>query len=147
MQSSGCMPPYNIQDRTFEFSAAIAVFCRQIWHVNDVTQHLARQLLKAASSVGANMEEADGAQSPADFISKVAIAKKESKETVYWLRLIAATDANVRHRVPTLLDEAKQIQSIVAAIHANAGQNQKRKGAAKMFFLLLGSYVLLRLIL
>ena len=139
------MPPYNIQQRTFEFSAEVVMFCRQIWHVHYVTQHLARQLLKAASSVGANMEEADGGQSPADFISKVAIAKKESKESVYWLRLIAATDGNIRHRIPPLLDEAKQIESIVAAIHRKAEENQKRKATAKMIFLLLGGGLLWRL--
>jgi four helix bundle protein len=140
-------PPYNIQDRTFEFSIAVVTFCREIWHVNAVTRHLGYQLLKSATSVGANMEEADGGQSPDDFISKVAIARKESKEAVYWLRLMAATDSHVRHRIPSLLDEAKQIEAIVSAIQRNAESNQKRAAAAKTVLILIGSGFLMHFLM
>lgn len=69
------------------------------------------------------MEEADGGQSRKDFISKVAIARKETNETVFWLRLIAATDSKCRPVVSPLLDEAKQLRSIITTIKMNAEEN------------------------
>lgn len=121
------MPPYNIQDRTFEFSAGIVSFCRDLVSANPVTRRLGWQLLDSATSVGANMEEADAGQSTPDFISKTAIARKEAKETVYWLRLISATDAGWRPKVLPLLKEANEIASIVSTINRNAEANAKRK--------------------
>ena|SRR5687767_4830933 len=119
-------PPYDIQERTFEFSVQVVAFCRHVMRADQALGLLARQLLKAASSVGANMEEADGGQTKPDFITKVAVAKKEAKEAVYWLRLIAAAEAPLRERVWPILDEAKQIASIVSAILLKAETNQKR---------------------
>jgi four helix bundle protein len=72
------------------------------------------------------MEEADGSQSKPDFRSKVATAKKEAKETVYGLRLIAATDVWARDGVLPVLDEANQIVSIVTAIKRKADANANR---------------------
>ena len=121
------MPPYNIQERTFEFSKSIVLFCRGLVSANAVTRRLGWQLLDAATSIGANMEEADAGQSTPDFISKTAIARKESKESVYWLRLIAATDEQCRGAVLPLLKEAKEIAAIVSTINRNAEANAKRK--------------------
>ena len=53
-------PPYNIQRRTFLFAAAVVTFCRDLTDAHPVTRKLSWQLLDAATSVGANMEEADG---------------------------------------------------------------------------------------
>lgn len=86
-------PPYDIQERTFEFSVQVVNASKRIWNANEVTRMMARQLVRSAMSVGANMEEADGGQTKPDFRTKVATARKEAKETVYWLRLIAATDS------------------------------------------------------
>jgi four helix bundle protein len=49
---------------------------------------LSRQLLRAATSIGANVEEANAAQTKKDFIAKMSIASKEARETKYWLRLL-----------------------------------------------------------
>ena len=116
------------------------MFCRHAMRVDAAMPLLASQLLKAATSVGANMEEADGAQTKADFITKVSIAKKEAKEAVYWLRLIAATDAPLRRRVSPLLDEAKQIASIVSAIQLKAESNRQRTVKILTLLILVGSY-------
>jgi four helix bundle protein len=118
-------PPYNIQRRTFLFAAAVVRFCRGLTDAHPVTRKLSWQLLDAATSVGANMEEADGGQSKKDFIAKIGIARKESRETVFWLRLIAATDSRCRSALPPLLDEAKQIRAIVTTIKKNAEENSQ----------------------
>jgi four helix bundle protein len=131
-------PPYDIRERTFEFSVEVVSFCRCSWGAHEVTRVLVKQLLKAATSVGANMEEADGGQTKPDFITKVATAKKEAKEAVYWLRLIAATDASLRPLVPPLLDEAKQIAAIVATIRINA-EKSKYRGSALLALIILAA--------
>ena len=119
-------PPYDIQKRTFEFSVQVIQFCRSLRGVHPTTWTLTRQLLKAATSIGANMEEADAAQSKPDFRAKVAIARKEAKESVYWLRLIAATEPLARDGVGPVLREAKQVVSIVAAISRTAETTASR---------------------
>lgn len=119
-------PPYDIQARTFLFAVQIVNFCRGLTDAHPVTRKLSWQLLDAATSIGANMEEAHAGQSKKDFVAKTAIARKESRETVFWLRLILATDMRCRSLVPPLLDEAKQIRSIIAAIKKNAERNPGR---------------------
>jgi four helix bundle protein len=113
-------PPYDIQERTFQFSVQVVQFCRDLWKAHPVTRKLSWQLLDAATSTGANMEEAEGGQSKRDFTAKVAIAKKEARESVFWLRVIAASDPQQRAAVIPLLDEAKQIARIITAIKKSA---------------------------
>lgn len=81
-----------IVSKTYSFAVRIVRFCFEIQD-NRKEYVLSRQLLKSGTSIGANVEEAQGAISKAEFISKVQIAWKEAKETNYWLRLIK--DANV----------------------------------------------------
>jgi four helix bundle protein len=113
-------PPYNIQERTFQFALHVVQFCRDLWEAHPVTRKISWQLLDAATSIGANMEEAEGGQSKRDFVAKVAIAKKEARESVFWLRLIAASDPQQRPAVIPLLDEAKQIARVLTAIKKSA---------------------------
>lgn len=77
---------------------------------------LINQVIRSASSMGANDQEADGTDSRKDFIAKYAIVRKEGKETAYWLRLIADTNPDLKERMKPLLQEAKEIVKIVSAI-------------------------------
>ena len=70
---------------TFEFAVSIVLLCRNL--AKDRECVFRSQLLKCATSIGANVEEAIGAQSRKDFIAKMSIAKKEAREARYWLRL------------------------------------------------------------
>ena len=74
-----------IVDKTIEFSLAIVKYCEILEH--DKKYVIARQLLRSATSIGANVFEAQNAESRADFIHKMKIAAKESSETLYWLIL------------------------------------------------------------
>ena len=112
--------PFNIQQRAFDFAVTVVNFCRGLTAAHPVTRKVGWQLLDAATSIGANMEEADAAQSRRDFVAKAAIARKESRETVFWIRLIVATDLHERERLLPILAEAKEISRIVSAIHRNA---------------------------
>jgi four helix bundle protein len=124
-------PPFDIQKRTFQFSVSVVRFCRRLGAAHPVTRRLSWQLVDAATSVGANMEEADGAQSRADFVNKVAVARKESHEALFWLRLIYVTDPAIRDDVRPLLDEASQLARIISTIKKNAELNLKGRKEEK----------------
>ena len=73
--------------KSYAFALMTVKFCFEIQEKRK-EYVISRQLLKSATSIGANIEEAQGSISKAEFISKVQIALKEAKETKYWLRLI-----------------------------------------------------------
>ena len=81
---------------------------------------IGRQLLRAGTSVGANVEEAQAGQSKADFISKIAIALKEARETLYWLRLLAASDVLPAKRLSILQTEIIELRRVLGAIIVSA---------------------------
>jgi four helix bundle protein len=77
---------------------------------------LGRQLLRAGTSVGANLEEAAGGESRADFLSKCNIALKESREVHYWLRLLAATQLVASKHIDPLVQESNELVAILTSI-------------------------------
>ena len=79
----------NITDRSFAFAVRVVKLCRFLEKQDGVSRTLANQLLRSGTSVGANIEEAQAGQSKADFTAKMSIARKESRETLYWLRLLS----------------------------------------------------------
>jgi four helix bundle protein len=85
------------------------------------------QLLRAATSVGANVEEGQAGQSRADFISKLSIACKEAREANYWLRLIAAAEIIPVAKLNDLIDESHQLVAILTAIVKNTRKNTMRR--------------------
>ncbi len=78
------------------------------------------QLLKAGTSVGANVEEAQAGQSRADFVSKYAIALKEARETRYWLRLISEAELIDENAVGALIQESGELSRILGSITSRA---------------------------
>ena len=84
--------PVDICKRTFDFAARIVRLCNHLLGKPGVSRTLANQLLKAGTSVGANVQEAQAGQSRADFISKNAIALKEARETLYWASTVGSLE-------------------------------------------------------
>ena len=111
--------PRDIKERTFEFAVAVVRLCRGLEAQSGVAGVLSRQLLRSATSIGANVEEAQAGQSRADFVSKYAIALKEARETSYWLRLLAASDNTSDGKHGELMNEATEIAKIIGAIVVN----------------------------
>jgi len=81
----------EIQERVFRFACGVVSLHDELAKRGTSAREMGRQLLRSATSVGANLHEADGAQSRADFISKCNIALKEARESLYWLRLLQST--------------------------------------------------------
>jgi four helix bundle protein len=118
--------PQNIQDRSFEFALRIVRLHDYLLGKRGAARVIARQMLKASTSVGANLEEASGAQSKADFICKCAIAVKEARETRYWLRLLTGCKSVKAERIAPLVTEAGEIVAIVTTIVKNAQSSPDR---------------------
>ncbi len=78
----------ELRERTFEFGCDVLALHRYLYRREPFLRGVTRQASAAAGSVGANLEEADAAQSRADFISKCNISLKEARETRYWLRVV-----------------------------------------------------------
>lgn len=107
------MPP-DLKDRTKAFALRIMklVDALSACRANDV---ISRQLLRSATSVGANYRAARRAKSPADFIHKMAIVEEESDECAYWVELVADSGLVARRRIDALMTECNEITAIVVA--------------------------------
>ena len=118
------MPERDLDDRILTFAARIARLVGALPKTL-AGRHIGQQLLRSATSVGANYEEAQGAESRADFIHKLQVALKEARETNYWLRLTAAAQLQPTGKLTKILDESEQLKAILSKAVARA------KGTAK----------------
>ena len=115
------MPRTELETRTLAFGLA-AVRTVSDFPRSPVADTLSRQLLKAATSIGANYREANRAESKEDFIHKTAIAEKEAVETVYWLEICCGASIGKAAEISALLAESKELLAIITTI------NRKAKG-------------------
>jgi len=106
----------DIVERTFEFASRIVRLCGELDEQPGVGRVMMSQILRAGTSVPANVEEAQAAQSKADFISKMSIALKEARETHLRLRLLAIGDVIAEKRLRPLIQEAEEIKRVIGAI-------------------------------
>ena len=118
--------PKDICERTLDFSVRIVKFCSFLNKQGSESRDLARQLIRSGTSIGANVEEAQAAQSTADFISKLKISLKEGRETRYWLKVIMASELVPENRIISLLNECNELINIIGSIIVKTQQNQKK---------------------
>ena len=119
--------PRDIVERTFRFALAVVRLCKACEHRSGTAPRLARQLLRSATSVGANVEEAQAGQSRADFVSKYSIALKEARETRYWLRLLIESGDCSDGSGTAHCQEADELMRIIAAIIVKTKENAATK--------------------
>lgn len=106
---------YDLEERTAKFGEKVIQFAKFI-SANDITKPLINQMIRSATSIGANYLEADDAESKKDFIHKLSICKKESKETKHWLRMIVMAQSELKDEARKLWQEAQELNLIFAAI-------------------------------
>ena len=106
---------YDLESRTLNFSKEIIVFCRKI-KKGMVNMPLISQLVRSATSIGANYCEANGACSKNDFKNKIYICKKEAKETKYWLQLMENTNPENNEESLIFLKEIQELILIFSKI-------------------------------
>ncbi|HAI98313.1 TPA: four helix bundle protein [Candidatus Peribacteria bacterium] len=111
-----------IRDKSYAFALHIVVFCKKLQQ-GQKEYVLSKQLLRSGTSVGANVEEAQKAQSKRDFASKCAIALKEAYESRFWLRLICDSGCSSRSETAPLSKDIEEIIRLLAAIVKSANKN------------------------
>ncbi len=114
-----------ILDKSFEFAIRVVKLYKYL--CDDKKEYvLSKQLLRAGTSIGANINEAQAGQSKADFIAKMAIASKEARESKYWIDLLIKTDyldINENH-VKSLLNDIEEIIKLLTSIVKTSMENK-----------------------
>jgi four helix bundle protein len=106
---------YDLEERTAKFGENIIDFCEAVSY-SPVNKPLINQLVRSSTSIGANYCEADGAESKKDFKHKIAICKKEAKETKHWLRMISRANNDKKEEAKILWQEAQELTLIFSKI-------------------------------
>lgn len=113
------MHKYDLEERTEKFGLTTLLFCKSLPQ-NILTKPLINQLVRSATSVGANYREANGANSKKDFANKIYICKKEAKETGYWIKLIIGIEPSCENAANNLSQEAHELVLIFSKIAASS---------------------------
>ena len=113
----------QVEEKSFLFAVRIVNLSR---YLADTKKEfvLSRQVLRSGTSIGANIVEAQQAQSRADFISKLSISLKEACETDYWLRLLNATDLLSKEEYQSIICDCREIEKLLTSIIKASKTNQ-----------------------
>jgi four helix bundle protein len=106
---------FNLEERTLKFSKDVIKLTKKI-KKDIINIPLISQLIRAATSIGANYFEANGASSRKDFKNKIYICKKECRETKYWLEIIAENNLEIKEECRELWKEAQELTLIFSKI-------------------------------
>lgn len=107
---------FNLEERTAKFGERVIDVVKKVPR-NVITIPIINQLVKCATSVGANYCEADDAESKKDFKHKIGICKKESRETKHFLRMLARAVPGLKEEIKSLWQEAKELNLIFNSIY------------------------------
>lgn len=115
IQNLNAQKVYDLEERTASFGEDIIGFLKLISQ-DEINKPLVSQLVRSATSIGANYMEADGAESKKDFKHKIALCRKEAKETMHWLRMLATADPKNKNKCRALWKEAHELVLIFSSI-------------------------------
>ncbi len=107
--------PNVIEEKSFAFAVRIVNLCRYLRETKNEFV-LSKQLLRSGTSIGANVAEAQQAQSPLDFVSKMSISLKEASETKYWIKLLSATNYLTESESVSILNDCIELEKILVSI-------------------------------
>ena len=110
---------YDLEERTYEFAKEVRD-CAKQHPKNFESMEDLKQLVRASGSVAANYIEANEALGKKDFLMRVKISKKESKESRLWLRLLTVSEAQLEAKRIRLFHEAHELMNILGAILRNS---------------------------
>ena len=120
--------PRDIDERIFQFACRAVDIYALLVERGGASREVARQFLRAATSIGANAAEANAGQTKPDFLAKLGVARKECRETLFWLRLIEAKTLLPKAPIGGDLDEIRQIAAILTAIVKKGRESEGRGG-------------------
>jgi four helix bundle protein len=127
ISTPGRRVPRDIGERTLEYAVrAVGLFRCLLKMKDEAARVIGRQFLRSATSVGANIEEAHFAESRVDFIHKYRIARKEVRESLYWLRVLVESGIVPRARLGAMIKETEELIAIVTTIILNAKESLEK---------------------
>ncbi len=106
---------FDLEERTAKFGEAAVRFAKGV-RLTAVTNPIVAQLVRSATSIGANYCEADDAGSRKEFLYRISVCKRESRETKHWLRMLVAAAPELKEKARALWIEAKELHLIFASI-------------------------------
>ncbi len=115
---------YDLEERTAKFGEAVIALCRKVRQDN-ISSPIVNQLVRSATSVGANYMEANGASSKRDFVNKIFICKKELQETKHWLRMLQSSQAtSISPEISPIQKECQELIFIFTKIASSSRAKQ-----------------------
>ena len=114
---------FDLEERTAIFGENTVKFCKKL-PKNSVSNPIISQLIRSATSVGANYSEADDAESRNYFKHKIGICKNEARESKHWFRMIAIACTESKEEARVLWQEAKELNLIFNAIINSTNKNK-----------------------
>ena len=115
---------YDLEERTAKFGEDIIFLCRQIRR-DEINISIIRQLIRSATSIGANYMEANGASSKRDFRNKIYIYRKETQETKHWLRMLSKSNSEKKEEIKILWKECQELTLIFFKIASSCNKASK----------------------
>lgn len=106
---------FDLEERTLIFSSRTIELCKNL-RKDVVNSKLIDQLIRSSTSIGANYIEANDSLGKRDFVHRLRIARKETKETIYWLKLLLTTHKEFSREISELLKESFELKNILSAI-------------------------------
>lgn len=113
-----------LRDKSYQFALRVVKLYKYI-AAEKKEYVLSKQILRSGTSIGANIEEANQAQSKADFIHKLSIAQKEAFETDYWLRLLRDSEFLTEVQANSLLNDCREVQKLLTTSIKTAKESLK----------------------
>ncbi len=104
---------FDLEERTLKFAKQIVSFCKKL-PSNTINFKLIDQIVRSAGSIGANYREANDSLGKKDFLHRLRITRKETKETIFWLELIKEANKNIS--IENLINESIQLRNIFSSI-------------------------------
>ena len=119
--------PWDIRARSVAYALrAIKLYRFLQAHKDGAGWILAKQYLRCATSIGANIEEAQAGESRSDFIHKLGIAQKEARESRYWLHLMGASEIVKMTKLKPLIEETEELIAVITAIIVSSKSNTRK---------------------
>ena len=104
-----------VQSKSFDFAVSVIRLCQYLTEERH-EYNLSKQLVRSATSIGANIREARRGQSPADFIAKMSISLKEAEESRYWIELLYATSYADKKQLESMLLDCDELIKMLSSI-------------------------------
>ena len=117
--------------RAFEFGCRILKLGERLWSRGPAGRHVAQQLMRSGTSIGANAEEAQEAQTKPDFVARLSVSRKEARESRYWLRIAMESGVVTNKEIEWELREIDELRAMIIAAIKTARASARRGGSTQ----------------